>query len=108
MRERRGALGYREARTVAPGPFGPAGTLLRGHEFHYSTAEPSDGPAATPAFALTASDGGAKLDGQAAGNVLAGYFHAHLASNPDAARTFVAACRQARGAPLIPLDPLCG
>ena len=97
MRERRGALGYREARTVAPGPFGPAGTLLRGHEFHYSTAEAGD-VAATPAFLLTASDGGARPDGQAVGNVLAGYFHAHLSSNPAAARAFAAACRQAREA----------
>ncbi len=30
-------LGYREARLLADHPLGPAGTVLRGHEFHYAT-----------------------------------------------------------------------
>lgn len=30
-------LGYRQARSLAATPFGPAGTLLRGHEFHYAS-----------------------------------------------------------------------
>jgi cobyrinic acid a,c-diamide synthase len=30
-------LGYREARLIGEGPFGKAGTVLRGHEFHYAT-----------------------------------------------------------------------
>jgi cobyrinic acid a,c-diamide synthase len=30
-------LGYREARLVAAGPLGPAGTAIRGHEFHYAS-----------------------------------------------------------------------
>ena len=48
-------LGYREARLLADGPLGRAGTRLRGHEFHYATmtdpgrdakfAEISDGAA---------------------------------------------------------------
>lgn len=94
LRARRAALGYRQARTLRPGPFGPAGTLLRGHEFHYSEYEaPADGPPA-PAFALTASDGREALDGQARGNIVGGYFHAHLASNPQAAQAFVDACKK--------------
>ena len=35
--ERRMVLGYREARLLAEGPLGRAGTRLRGHEFHYAT-----------------------------------------------------------------------
>jgi len=97
MRSRRSALGYREARTVADGPFGPAGTLLRGHEFHYSEYE-GGGDAYGPAFALTDAGGREALDGQAAGNVVGGYFHAHLASNPGAARAFVNACRATKAA----------
>ncbi|GAB6126362.1 cobyrinate a,c-diamide synthase [Humidesulfovibrio idahonensis] len=96
MRARRSALGYREARTVADGPFGPAGTLLRGHEFHYSEYEGGDGDACGPAFALTDASGREALDGQAAGNVVGGYFHAHLASNPEAARAFALACSAGR------------
>ena len=34
-------LGYRAAVTTTDSPLGPAGTVLRGHEFHYSTVEPS-------------------------------------------------------------------
>ncbi len=90
LRGKRAALGYREARTLVPGPFGPAGTLLRGHEFHYSEFE---GELASPAYALTASDGSEALDGQAVGNILGGWFHAHLASNPQAAKAFVEAAR---------------
>jgi cobyrinic acid a,c-diamide synthase len=29
-------LGYREARLLSDGPLGPAGTIVRGHEFHYA------------------------------------------------------------------------
>ena len=98
MRAKRAALGYRLARTLFPGPLGPAGATLRGHEFHYSELEQgaADNPTDNPAFALTASDGSEHLDGAAFGNVLGGYFHAHLASNPDAARAFVAACLAVR------------
>jgi cobyrinic acid a,c-diamide synthase len=90
LRGKRAALGYREARTLAPGPLGPAGTVLRGHEFHYSEYEGEPGQSA---FVLTASDGTEVLDGRAAGNILGGYFHAHLASNPQAAKAFVEAAR---------------
>jgi cobyrinic acid a,c-diamide synthase len=93
MRAGRAALGYREARTLAAGPLGSAGTQLRGHEFHYS--EYVGGAADQAAFSLRASDGSERTDGQQAGNVLAGYFHAHLASNPEAARAFVDSCREA-------------
>ena len=38
FRDRRLALGYRYARLRAGGPLGEAGTLYRGHEFHYCRA----------------------------------------------------------------------
>ncbi|WP_246149130.1 cobyrinate a,c-diamide synthase [Skermanella pratensis] len=43
---RRLHLGYREAVAAAATPFGPSGTVLRGHEFHYAsiTAEEADPP----------------------------------------------------------------
>lgn len=48
MNRKLAALGYRELETRVPSCFGPAGTRLRGHEFHYSSAElPSGG---LPAF----------------------------------------------------------
>jgi cobyrinic acid a,c-diamide synthase len=35
--ERKLQLGYREARLIADSPIGPAGSVVRGHEFHYAT-----------------------------------------------------------------------
>lgn len=92
----RAALGYRTARTLAPGPLGPAGTQLRGHEFHYSRAEGLAGESA--AWSLEASGGALARDGWASGGLLGGYFHAHLASNPLAAESFVRACAARRAA----------
>ena len=47
--KRRMNLGYRQATLLADTALGPAGTVLRGHEFHYaSTVDPgADGPLAT-------------------------------------------------------------
>ena len=40
--KRRLHLGYRHATTATATPFGPAGTTLRGHEFHYSSIKAED------------------------------------------------------------------
>jgi cobyrinic acid a,c-diamide synthase len=37
FQKRRLHLGYREARLLAQSPIGAAGTVLRGHEFHYAS-----------------------------------------------------------------------
>ena len=90
----RAALGYRTASTLRPGPLGPAGTQLRGHEFHYSRAE---GLQEDGAWSLEDSRGAVAGDGWASGTILGGYFHAHLASNPETAASFVRACARSRG-----------
>jgi cobyrinic acid a,c-diamide synthase len=36
-------LGYREGRLLTDGALGRAGSIIRGHEFHYATASPSGG-----------------------------------------------------------------
>ncbi len=92
----RAALGYRTGRTLAPGPLGPAGTELRGHEFHYSRAEGLAEGEGQGAWSLEASSGAVSADGWASGAVIGGYFHAHLASNPEAAAHFVRACARSR------------
>jgi cobyrinic acid a,c-diamide synthase len=35
--QRKLALGYREARLLCDSMLGPAGSVMRGHEFHYAT-----------------------------------------------------------------------
>lgn len=77
-------LGYRAATTAAPSPIGPAGTTVRGHEFHYSTCRPAgDGLALTGhRTSVTAGFIGPQL--------FASYLHLHLANRPDVAEHLVA------------------
>jgi len=77
-------LGYRTARTASDTPVAPAGTELRGHEFHYSVLEP-------PGDALAMSGrNGATRAGYASPRLLASYLHLHLAADPHMAERFVA------------------
>jgi cobyrinic acid a,c-diamide synthase len=74
-------LGYREARLLADGPLGRAGSVVRGHEFHYATL--TDAGADAP-FA-TFSDGEAQLLGAAGarrGNVSGTFFHVIARQDP--------------------------
>lgn len=87
------ALGYREITLVADGLLGPAGTCIRGHEFHYSEIHP--GPSAVPTlYRLAARRGGQPLqEGFVVNRVLASYVHLHFGSNPMVARHLVRQCR---------------
>lgn len=76
-------LGYRVARTRVASPLGPPETELRGHEFHYSTCEPSG-----DALALTGR-GGRRAGGFATPTLLASYLHHHAGGDPAAVTTFV-------------------
>jgi cobyrinic acid a,c-diamide synthase len=76
-------LGYRCATTTVASPLGPAGTALRGHEFHYSTIEP-----AGDALDLEGRFGRGP-GGFATPRLLASYLHLHLGAAPDLAEAFV-------------------
>ena len=91
MNPKRAALGYREALTTRPTFLGPAGTTLRGHEFHYSSLDPAAQGAAT-AFRLSGSRGPLPDEGYVRDATLATYMHPHFGSCPQAAAAFVAAC----------------
>ena len=73
--ERKLHLGYREARLLQASPYGPAGTVVRGHEFHYATLTEPGGDAK---FAdLTDAQGrGLGTAGGRRGNVTGSFFHA--------------------------------
>jgi cobyrinic acid a,c-diamide synthase len=83
-------LGYREATAARPSPIGPAGTVVRGHEFHYSTVEP-----AGDALAFR-SRFGERSDGFATPTLLATYLHHHPGGDPGAVARFVDTCRDRR------------
>ncbi len=84
MQDKRASLGYREVKTEAESCFGPPGTILRGHEFHYSTIEEM------PAHIgrIYSVNNGAR-EGYSYRNTLGGYLHLHFGSAPSAVREFV-------------------
>lgn len=86
-------LGYRDAQTLTAGALGPAGTGVRGHEFHRTTVEPSAGK--QPAWQLTGR-GHTGPEGFVAGNVHASYLHAAWVGAPHLARCFVATAAKNR------------
>ncbi len=96
MLPRRRALGYREVRLTAESPLGPAGSLARGHEFHYSEMEM---PETIPRLYRMSRRGGVDLgsEGFRVHNVLGSYIHLHFASNPQLAKHFVEFCCNCKG-----------
>jgi len=87
----RRTLGYRQATIRTDSPFGPAGTRVRGHEFHYSTCAP-----AGDAIAIEGRHG-RSATGFAGPRMLASYLHLHLATRPDLAERFIAASLASSG-----------
>ncbi|HVM64855.1 MAG TPA: cobyrinate a,c-diamide synthase [Acidimicrobiales bacterium] len=76
-------IGYRTAVTRTPSPFGPPGTVLRGHEFHRTTVSPGG-----DAMALE-SRFGSGAGGFASARLFASYLHQHLSATPELATAFV-------------------
>ncbi|HDS17349.1 MAG TPA: cobyrinate a,c-diamide synthase [Proteobacteria bacterium] len=91
MRDSLKALGYREITTLDESLFGPAGTVLRGHEFHWSEMAPGSLPA--PFFRQKDRGGRETPGGVRKNNVFASYVHLHFSSCPEAALNWVAAAR---------------
>ena len=68
------SLGYRLAHALIPTPFGPAGTSVRGHEFHYATVLSEAGD--DPIFAAEDAEGQTVGDlGLARGSVFGSFLH---------------------------------
>ncbi|MBM4819526.1 MULTISPECIES: cobyrinate a,c-diamide synthase [Streptomyces] len=82
-------LGYRDAVAVGDSVLAPAGTRMRGHEFHRTVVEPGAG--AAPAWGVTAP--ARRVEGFVQQGVHASYLHTHWASEPGVARRFVERCR---------------
>jgi len=68
--------GYEEVVVDRDNPFLPTGTVLRGHEFHYSSLEPAG--SMDTIFKVKKGTGiGSKRDGLIYNNVVASYLHLH-------------------------------
>nr|WP_314074807.1 cobyrinate a,c-diamide synthase [uncultured Roseococcus sp.] len=75
-------LGYRQARLLADGVLGRAGTVLRGHEFHYATVTR---PGEDAALALLQDGEGREIGpaGGRRGHVSGSFFHAIALAEPQ-------------------------
>lgn len=82
--------GYTIAQVDRENPFFNIGTILKGHEFHYSTVEAPDTLAAKMAFKMERGNGIIeKRDGFCRRNVLATYTHIHALGTPQWAPALV-------------------
>ncbi|MGB3209989.1 MAG: cobyrinate a,c-diamide synthase [Desulforhopalus sp.] len=89
MQKTRASLGYREVTTRSASCFGPAGTILRGHEFHYSCIdEMPDHIKRT----YTVNNG--TSEGYSYKKALGGYMHLHFGFAPQVANEFINYCRE--------------
>lgn len=87
MHPRLRTLGYVEATFLGDSILGRKGTILRGHEFHYSAIEESmNGHNGWEnAYTVRRRAGPESTQGFLKGNILAGYIHLHFGSNAGAA-----------------------
>jgi cobyrinic acid a,c-diamide synthase len=97
-------LGYAEVEVTRPTPLGPAGTVVRGHEFHASRIDEVP-DRVRRAYTIRASGGGPpRGEGYLIGETLMSYVHLHFGSNPAVADHLVRhAGRRRRGRPAGPV-----
>lgn len=87
------ALGYREITTTTQSLLGPAGTIVRGHEFHYSHLENTEQSPDSIYQTRDRKEQNRNCQGFLHKNVLGSYIHLHFASNPQVASYFVNSCQ---------------
>ncbi|MDD2337330.1 MAG: cobyrinate a,c-diamide synthase [Geobacteraceae bacterium] len=91
MLPRRKALGYREVELNSDSIFGPAGTIVRGHEFHYSEME--EMPQEIERLYEVRKNGTViAAEGYRYRNCLASYLHLHFGSCPEIVDAIVKNC----------------
>ncbi len=97
MSDRPQAHGYSVFTVEHENPFYPVGTVVKGHEFRYSTILDWSGEAAALALAMTRGTGFMNgRDGLVYSNVLALYTHIHAEGTPLWAPALVEKCREFR------------
>jgi cobyrinic acid a,c-diamide synthase len=89
--------GYRDLSIATPSMLGPAGTRLRGHEFHFSRLD-SGGDCLNPAYTMHDCDGEPLgCEGWTDPLMLASFIHLHFGQEQELAGCLVAAARQSQG-----------
>jgi cobyrinic acid a,c-diamide synthase len=92
MYSRLKALGYREITLTADTIIGPAGTVIRGHEFHYSAIEQTGANGDTVYRVSDRAGVDKPAGGYYRNQTLGSYTHLHFGSQPQVAEHFVNAC----------------
>ncbi|MCP4717354.1 MAG: cobyrinic acid a,c-diamide synthase, partial [Deltaproteobacteria bacterium] len=88
-------LGYTEVNMQSNTLWGPAGTTLRGHEFHYSEIISDELDARNWKRGYNVAmrrDADKHTEGYTKGNILGSYIHLHWAANPTAVKHFITRC----------------
>lgn len=93
MERRLMGMGYVYAQALCENILCRKDTVLKGHEFHYSSFKPRTKPYSWAFLFRKMGNVSARLVGFASGNLLASYLHLHFAAAPGAARRFVSLCR---------------
>lgn len=88
--------GYVELAVTRRNPFYPEGTMLRGHEFHYSRVVAQPDMPRTACAVLRGTGAFDKRDGLLADNVWASYTHLHAGASPEWAAGILGAARRHR------------
>lgn len=96
MNDRLQALGYAEVTTTVTSILGPAGIEFRGHQYRYSTLDPTPDGIERIYRVQPRWGGDQSAEGYRIGNVVASYVHAHWASNPSIPAAFVNSCAEWR------------
>ena len=99
MGKRFRSLGYREVTFKSLNPLGPAETVARGHEFHYSSIQADESAVTMPyTYTMTGRKGPISApEGFLLESTLGSYVHLHFGSCPQLAESFVQKCREAAG-----------
>ncbi len=87
MMPRRQALGHAAGKALSDCAVARKGEVLRGHEYHYSTASVDDD--ARFAFKMIKGDGINGYDGMVEHNVVGSYLHVHAYSMPEEFDRFI-------------------
>jgi len=96
MLSRRKALGYVEVTLRQDTLIGQAGSLLWGHEFHYSEIiEDNTVDQLRPYKTARRNSNNSQLQGYQQGNLLASYVQLHFARCPQAAAYLIKTCKEA-------------
>ncbi|MDD2904207.1 MAG: hypothetical protein PHU44_17405 [Syntrophales bacterium] len=97
--------GYTILEVARDNPFFSSGTILKGHEFHYSRIQPEPGPQENLVFQVNRGTGlGGQREGLVFQNVLATYTHLHALGSPEWAAGIVRLARECRQASRLPAE----